>query len=112
MVEGVAGMVILPDAWTLPEECAFSEKATTYSDNSYSTFEWLLMQGNGAVFLPAGGNRYGTNVIGGGTEGYYWSATSAGEYTAYSISFTEKSVTGDRSYRIYGRSVRLVQNLQ
>ena len=112
MVEGVAGMVILPDTWTLPEECAFNEKATTYSDNSYSTFEWLLMQGNGAVFLPAGGNRYGTNVIGGGTEGYYWSATSAGEYTAYSISFTEKSVTGDRSYRIYGRSVRLVQNLQ
>ncbi len=110
-VAGVAGLVILPDTWTLPEECEFNSAATAYADNTYSSLQWLLMQSNGAVFLPAAGNRYNTKVKEGGVSGFYWSTTASGEYSAYSISFNEKSVSTDRSYRIYGRSVRLVQNL-
>ena len=70
------------------------------------------MEKQGAVFLPAAGNRYNTNVKECGVSGFYWSSTASGEYSAYSISFNDKSVTTDRSYRVYGRSVRLVQNLQ
>ena len=112
MVAGIAGMVILPDNWMQPEECDFESSATSYSDNAYSTLQWLLMEKQGAVFLPAAGNRYNTNVKEGGVSGFYWSSTASGEYSAYSISFNDKSVTTDRSYRVYGRSVRLVQNLQ
>ena len=112
MVAGVAGLVILPDKWIIPEECEFESSATEYSANSYSSLQWLLMQGQGAVFLPVAGNRYNTTIKEFGTKGYYWSSTASGESSAYSISFNEKSVSTDRSYRIYGRSVRLVQNLQ
>ena len=111
MVAGIVGLVILPDKWVLPEECEFESSATDYSTNSYSSLQWLLMQQQGAAFLPAAGNRYNTTVKEFGTMGYYWSSTASGESSAYSISFNEKSVSTDRSYRIYGRSVRLVQNL-
>lgn len=110
-LSGVAGLVLLPDNWELPEGCAFEPTVEAYSTNTYSVSQWSVMEQNGAVFLPAGGNRYGTTIKEGGIAGYYWSSTTAGKYSAYSISFVEGLVAADRSYRIYGRSVRLVQNL-
>jgi|GEM_PF-1147793 len=70
-VNGLRGMIILPDSWTKPSSISFTAKATSYDTNTYSANQWELLEANGAVFLPQTGDReettvqsYGTTVIG------------------------------------------------
>ena len=68
-------------------------------------------EANGAVFLPAAGDRWGTSVVEFGTGGFYWSATQRYDSQAYDISFRvdEMCCYGYCGYyRNCGRSVRLV----
>ena len=60
MVAGVRGMVVLPDDWN--ESNYYFREANMYSpyfSNIISAGEWLdVLDPAGAVFLPAGGERY------------------------------------------------------
>ena len=108
-VNGVIGLVILPDNWTLPSGCSFT------SGTTYTTSQWATMESAGAVFLPAAGYRIGTGVIDVGSSGYYWSSTADPENSdnAKFLVFSSSSANSNSNYyRHYGRSVRLVWVVQ
>jgi hypothetical protein len=70
------------------------------------------METNGAVFLPAAGNRYGADVGGMGFFGTYW-ASSTYDYDDYSLYFdSDDAHTCNNSSREIGRSVRLVRDVE
>ena len=124
-VDGVNGVILLPDNWTLPAGLSFTpsttkglewngtyyfnENADNYSHNTYTTDEWTVMEYAGAVFLPAAGYREGTTVSLVGKAIDYWSATQDGT-AAGGISGNSKRLHpqsfGDLCY---GDCVRLVR---
>ena len=108
------GLMILPDEWTLPAGCSFtSGNANGYNTNRYSYAEWEKMQAAGAVYLPASGNRYGTEIWDIDTqEGDYWSSSHCDEHDAYNIRFGNDYVRVANNERVHGRSVRLVRRVQ
>ena len=119
-INGVGGLILLPDSWTLPSECSFTSGFTTYDGyndigwtrNSYTLAQWSQMEAAGAVFLPAAGSRNGTNVyhVGNGS-GYYWSSSPGYEDHAYNMFFNRYDLYATyNSIRYRGFSVRPVQD--
>ena len=117
-VNGVNGLILLPDNWTCPSGVTFksgfhSEWGIDYYA-AYQTFtadQWSKLEAAGAVFLPAAGYRYVSNVYFVQNYGYYWSATEGSSYEAYHLRFTS-----DEAYMYYydrdlGHSVRLVKDI-
>ena len=112
-VNNVNGLVLLPDSWTLPNGVTFISGASgDFSQNTYSTEDWAKMEANGAVFLPAAGNRDGTDVGDVGSNGYYWSSSAYDNDNAYCPYFRSDGVYAYGSYHYYGPSVRLVQDAE
>ena len=115
-VNGVNGMIILPDNWTLPDGCSFTPGNSDWT-NSYTTTEWAAMEAAGAVFLPAAGQRsFGTFVNNVGNLGRYWSSTHRNNDAAYDVWFHSDFIseldTQAYSNRSMGYSVRPVQDAQ
>ena len=127
-IDGVKGVILLPDDWTLPEGAFFTPSTSkglvyqngvfknsnldNFSHNTYTGSQWKTMESAGAVFLPAAGIRtYDKEISDNGLAGYYWSSTWDGAYFAYFLNFDHESLTPNSvKYRIcYGRSVRLVK---
>ena len=117
-VNGVNGLIFLPDNWTCPAGVTFkSGFHNNYGDYyaAYQTFtaaEWSKLEAAGAAFLPAAGYRYGSNVFTVQIYGYYWSAT---EYVSNRVDclYLHSNGTAMGEYnRNCGISVRLVKNLQ
>lgn len=120
-VEGVQGLVVLPDAWTLPAGATFVAGApAVYTQNVYTAAEWTVLEDAGAVFLPVTGIRNGLNINYYPDGGYY--ATSSknlvrelgGEMVERSVVslFTETALNATKSYAFaYGKAVRLVKRL-
>lgn len=118
-VNGVNGLIFLPDNWICPAGITF--KSGFYSnygvDNyviyqSFTSDQWSKLEKSGAVFLPAAGRRYGTRVT--GVQGYssYWSATEFdSNYQAFCLSFNANGITMDYFYRYFSQPVRLVKDL-
>ena len=113
-VNGIGGLVILPDNWTLPSGCTFNPSISSWNDNVYTEALWRKMESAGAVFLPAAGNRWSTDVSQAGVEGYYWTSTPyADEGYAYYVYFREDYLyTSSYNFSYFGRSVRLVKDRQ
>lgn len=114
-VNGIPGLIILPDDWIVPEGLTFnpstekgliwkndneyirlqkseSDIYSNYSDNSYDIEEWAKMEENGAVFLPAANCRRGKEYYdneGDKVSGHYWSMTNPSEFFsfAYELEF-------------------------
>lgn len=132
-VNGVEGVIILPDNWVTPDGITFNPNemswittnvptgagyawgSTSYngfSRNTYSEAQWFTMQANGAVFLPA------ANYYNEGWVGAYWSATPDGKDRAYSLDFENSWLcpqylsNTDYSLRYLVRAVRLVQDVE
>ena len=112
-INGVGGLIILPDSWTLPSECSFTSGFATdnfynypdWTHNSYTLAQWAQMEAAGAVFLPAAGFRNGAVVYFVGRYGSYWSSTPGGEFMYFSSFYL--SAWGYGSCHI-GSSVRPV----
>ena len=96
IVNGVPGLVIMPDGWT-----------GTWSDS------WETLEAANAVFLPAAGYRDRTFAQQAGTIGRYWSSTANGATYAYDLFFGSGTIS-PKGYnvRYLGRSVRLVQDVK
>lgn len=112
-VAGIHGLILLPDTWTAPSGVpAFvSGYSSLWATNQYTAAEWSDMEAAGAVFLPAAGDRYGTEMGYVGTYGVYWSSTPTNEYYAGVMCFFDYYVNYEGNYnRGFGRSVRLVQD--
>ena len=112
-INGVGGLIILPDSWAQPSGCPqFSPGvASDWSHNSYTLAQWEQMELAGAVFLPAAGYRLGTDVGDMGSSGLYWSSTPNDEDYAYYVGFIGRYLNAAYSdYRGDGFSVRPVQD--
>ena len=116
-VNGVNGLILLPDAWTCPSGVTFqsgfhSEYGTEYygAYQTLSASEWSKLEASGAVFLPAAGDRFGSYVGYVQDDGYYWSATVSLSYDAGSLFFYSDVARMYDFNRYGGHSVRLVQD--
>ena len=118
-VNGVNGLILLPDNWTCPAGVTF--KSGFHSDWSleaygqYQTFsadQWSKLEKSGAVFLPAAGCRYGSNVYDVQLDGYYWSTTKSDRYGESCLYFSSNEAYLLYSSRDSGRSVRLVKDVE
>ena len=118
-VNGVNGLILLPDNWICPLGITFisgfhSNHGVDYYA-AYQTFtaaEWSKLEAAGAIFLPAAGFRYGSNVYYVQKYGNYWSATEYGGDYALCLYFCSDGAGMDDYDRDSGRSVRLVKDLQ
>ncbi len=116
-VNNVQGIILFPDTYTHPDGVTAPKGVnatgnTGWNGNNYSSADWTKMESAGCVFLPAAGYRYGSSVNNAGTWGYYWSAT-LGTGNAYDVGFNSDYLDPAlNEERYYGRSVRLVRQVE
>ena len=128
-VNGVLGLVLLPDDWVFSSELVFiagTFVAGNYivmkevlETNNYTFEQWQEMEAKGAVFLPAAGDRLNGEVKYVSTTGCYWTSTSGfdtptnlyAKQLMFFSSATEISIFPANSVRDDGCSVRLVQDI-
>ena len=118
-VNGVNGLILLPDSWTCPAGVTF--KSGFHDDygveyyavyQSFTADQWSKLESAGAVFLPAAGRRYGSSVYHVQYYGDCWSATEdySGSASYLFFSSAEANMYYD-GYCYLGRPVRLVKDL-
>ena len=109
-------------SWRIPTRDQFD--ALINSSNTETTWKtgWTTLGGhnggylitskaNGiSLFFAAAGRYYIGTLSNAGDDGYYWSSTPLDSYNAYILYFNSGNITTGSSYRIYGYSVRPVQN--
>ena len=111
VVGNTNGLIILPDDFECPYGLLFTPGKNSYVTNMYTVSEWKAMEANGAVFLPAAGNRVGTGVFSVGS-GYYWSSTYSSSNDAYGVYFYSSNLyPSDSRIRGMGCSVRLCSEI-
>ena len=109
-VNGVNGLILLPDEWVCPAGIDFVPVlGGNYNINRYYASTWAAMEAAGAVFLPAAGRRY-DKVDYMAERGYYWSATKYDNGHSHCLQFLSDKAIMSNSTRYYGRSVRLVHD--
>ena len=113
IVNGVYGLIIVPDNWDTTIYALSSTNTTNsdYNSNNISAIDWWSkMEAAGCVFLPAGGSRSGTSVYG-GSSGSYWSVTWNGSDYAYGLNFNSSNLSPSANqHRYIGEYVRLVRS--
>ena len=117
-VNGVNGLVFLPDTWVCPEGITFkSGFHSSYGVDYYAAYQtftaeqWSKLESAGAVFLPAAGARNGSNVLFVQVYGSYWSATEFNSDIAGYLIFYSDVAGMNGNGRLDGLSVRLVKDL-
>lgn len=130
-INGVPGIVLLPDNWELPTGCHFNVPTSAdyyvngsthiltanYSLNTYSLTDWAVMDSAGAVFLEAASTTrdHGssdlfynhTGWIDYIPFGYYWSSSNQYSYTwgeGWSTSTWHSYVVAINDYICAGKS--------
>ena len=134
-LNGILGIVLLPDYWTQPEGVSFIPAPSTYENgslyeklsiNTYSYSDWSEMEANGAVFLPAAGHRGGKNVVYNNTFVAYATRSCSGTYGKwphqYILYYSHPEVGYSPNYYFYidntkyqtvdGLPIRLVQDVE
>ena len=118
-VNGINGLILLPDNWVCPDGLIFKSGGVAYRDcegadcyagyQTFTTEQWSKLETEGAVFLPAAGWRWGARVMNVKFQGAYWTATSD-DGIGPTIDTAGPTVhSGTPNY--VGRSVRLVKDL-
>ena len=118
-VNGVNGLILLPDNWTCPAGVTFksgfhnNDGVDNYAAyQNFTAAEWSKLESAGAVFLPAAGYRDSSTVDLVQNAGRYWSATEGSiYYNAALLGFGSDEAYMYDSIRSNGRSVRLVKDL-
>lgn len=112
-VNGVTGLIILPDDWIAPEGLVFRSGMHSWGLNVYTGEPWARMEATGAVFLPAAGYRDETDAMGMGEYGTYWSSTGSSTGEAGHMYFRATQLYPQDFYlRRLGRAVRLVRDVK
>lgn len=109
IVNGVRGLLLLPDYWLLPAGCTF----TTTDTNRYTAAQWTQMERHGALFLPAAGYREVTTINSFNSLGWYWASDVASQYNCNALKALDApNAQVARALvvnRARGNSVRLVK---
>lgn len=127
-VNGVGGLILLPDDWSTTYYTINNPNPTTsyyypytlsasYSDNVITLSDWTTyLEAHGAVFLPATGIRRDppSMSVEGSDYGNYWTSTPASMSSySYSLLFGDAQLElSEHSDRYLGRAVRLVSTYQ
>lgn len=111
-INGIRGLILLPDDWKISyyglNKTNVSSTDFSYNEIAYS--DWVnSLESHGAVFLPAGGYRKGTDVISAGYGGNYWSSSQGDSTAAKNLYFGSGDITIEINGRRLGCSVRLVK---
>lgn len=116
-VNGVNGLIFLPDNWVCPAGVTFKHGFhSSYGKEYYATYQtytadqWVLLENAGAVFLPAAGYRDGSNARIMQLRGEYWSATEGDKNSSGFFIFASGEASVEYDDRYYGLSVRLVKD--
>ena len=111
-VNGVSGVILLPDDWTASTYALNSTNASNanYTTNTITAEDWAnVLEVNGAVFLPAAGYREGITLHDFDESGSYWSATAFNYEYSYNVWFlSDLLYPQDGGDRNNGHSVRLI----
>ena len=114
-IEGVNGVILLPDNWVTPQGISFKSMMGDafgkeyFAKNNYTTNKWNKMQLAGAVFLPACGYRNGTEIGNVNITGVYWSTTCKEQNNPQYLYFCSNYLSLTHGYNpYYGQAVRLV----
>ena len=110
-VNNVCGLIILPDNWdaSIYSFAIFNSQNASFGSNIINAAEWEVIESAGAVFLPAGGYRYGTQITNDGSVAYYWSSSNKdGGSNAYYLYINGTQISMNDFGRSSGRIVRLV----
>ena len=115
-VNDVNGMILLPDDWksSIYRLNNTNNNSSSCDGNVITAEIWSsIFEANGAVFLPAAGERYGTTVRDVGSDGCYWSASYQDSNYAWRLAFVSNANTFPTIAisRNTGQSVRLVSSL-
>ena len=114
IVNGIRGLLILPNGWALPDDCPYIPGfgGGWGGRVSYTSAQWSSMEDAGAVFLPASGGRIGGDVYYDNDCGFYWTSTPDGG-AAYRIAIYSDSLkVFGHSPRYFGQSVRLARDVE
>ena len=117
-VNGVNGLILLPDNWTCPVGITFKSGIhSRYGVDYYAAYQtftadqWSKLEKSGAVFLPAAGYRYGSDVDFVQEGGSCWSATEYNSNIVGYLNFCSDEADMFYDDRRSGQSVRLVKDL-
>ena len=111
-VNGVNGVILLPDDWspTTYNLNNVNTSSASFSSNTITASQWTTFENAGAVFLPAAGDRLGTDILNIGSKGFYWSSSHNNNSYARNVLIKDEGLsTNDSNRRCYGFSVRLVR---
>lgn len=117
-VANVPGVILFPDGDVniyVPGKALSTTNSTEFSSNVFTAEEWdNIFESEGCVFLPAAGDRNGSNTYYGTQIGNYWSSTPMSTeifHGAYLLRFNSSSINAQNAWnRSSGYSVRLVKN--
>ena len=108
IVNGVNGVIIMPDGWSGD----LTITSTIYETNILTLSQWKNYESEGCVFFPGAGHRYGTGLNGPGGYGGYWSTTSIDTTNKnYFIFGSDVINPHGGGQKCDGRSVRLVYEI-
>lgn len=117
IVNGVKGVILLPDNWieNIYNLSNTNNAEVDFGSNIIDIGTWTNMfEMNGAVFLPSAGWRMGSSILDIGSCGYYWSSTklSSGYNLAIYLFFKYNTLSFGTQQSVYGKSVRLVHDVE
>ena len=129
-VNGVNGLILLPDDWSgdlfadtengliyrEDNKNYYNHNPTNYSFHTYTTEQWAVMEDAGAVFVPAAGARLNTDIYNAGGEGSYNTSTPNDRYSTtcgWSLRFSSQDLYPKfPQTNFWAYSVRLVQDYE
>ena len=116
VVNGINGLVLLPDDWN-PSIYAlkgYNESPFHFDSNIITENDWItILEANGAVFLPAAGQRVGCTVSNVGYACNYWTALYRfpyGDVGPVGLRISNNFISTTIMSATYGYSVRLVKD--
>lgn len=111
-IEGITGVVVLPDDWKTPVGITFNSGYGDWSKNQYDKDQWAIMEAAGAVFLPNAGQRIDGTSFSPTVNGLgYWSSTSYNASDAYYYCVNKNQGYATKVDHFFGKPVRLVRSL-
>ena len=114
-VNGVNGLILLPDGWTCPDDVSFksgvAEESESFADyQSFSASQWSKLEASGAVFFPASGFHKGSEMMNLQQMCCYWVANAIDEEFSFTLLCQSYWLNVEKGPKYLRQSVRLVKD--
>lgn len=129
-IDGVKGLLLLPDDWKCPEDVEFTPSVDfgfenqynwyytigdkeNYTYNIFTSEDFEKIEAAGGVFLPASGLRYENVCTWAGESGHYWTSSNYGKDYSNCFCLFEQDLFPEGNFdRSCGLSIRLIRNAE